>query len=90
MEKDYSMEIYPYLMVGIDLDTADDIVAKRLEQQFWDLSSHIGGCPMFSMDEDENQRLTDELRDAFIKVLEYNGVKIVKKRGKYVRQSTVK
>ena len=87
MEKDYSMAIYPYLMVGIDLDTADDIVAKRLEQQFWELEPYIGGCPMFSTDKEENERLTNELMDAFIKVLEYNGVKIVKKRGKYVRRA---
>lgn len=87
MEKDYSMEIYPYLMVGIDLDTADDIVAKRLEQQFWDIEPFIVGCPMFSTDKEENQRMTDELKEAFIKVLDYNGVKIVKKRGKYVRRA---
>ena len=76
-----------YIMVGIDIDTADNIVSKRLEQQFWDLSSHIGGWPLFSQDEGENERLTDELREAFIKVLDYNGVYITKKRGKYVRQT---
>ena len=75
------------IKVDIDTDTAENILCVVLEQQFWDLSSHIGGWPLFSMDEGENERLTDELRDAFIKVLEYNGVKIVKKRGKYVRRA---
>ena len=88
MEKDYNNVFTgEFVKVGLDIDTAEQIAKKVIEQQFWDLSSHIGGCPMFSMDEDENQRLTDELRDAFIKVLEYNGVYIVKKGGKYVRRS---
>jgi len=76
-----------YIMVGIDIDTADNIVSKRLEDQFWDIEPLIGGCPLFSGDHEENERLTDELKQAFIKVLEYNGVYIVKKRGKYVRQA---
>lgn len=76
-----------YIQVGIDIDTADNIVSKRLEQQFWDIVPDIKGWPLFSADEEENQRMTDELRDAFIKVLEYNGVYIVKKGGKYVRRS---
>ena len=73
--------------VDIDTDTAENIFCVVLEQQFWDLSSHIGGWPIFSQDEGENERLTDELREAFIKVLDYNGVYITKKRGKYVRQT---
>ena len=73
--------------VDIDTDTAENILCVVLEQQFWDLSSHIGGWPIFSQDEGENERLTDELREAFIKVLDYNGVYITKKRGKYVRRS---
>ena len=76
-----------YITVGIDIDTAENITSKVLEEQFWDIEPLIGGCPLFSEDQDENERLTDELRQAFIKVLEYNGVYIVKKRGKYVRQA---
>ena len=79
--------INTYITVGIDIDTAENITAKVLEQQFWELEPHIGGCPMFSTDKEENERMTDELKDAFIKVLEYNGVYIVKKRGKYVRRA---
>jgi hypothetical protein len=77
-----------YITVGIDIDTAENITAKVLEQQFWDIEPLIGGCPLFSEDHEENDRLTEELRDAFVKVLEYNGVYIVKKkRGKYVRRA---
>ena len=76
-----------YIQVGIDIDTANNITTKVLEEQFWDIEPLIGGCPLFSEDQEENERLTDELRQAFIKVLDYNGVYIVKKRGKYVRRS---
>lgn len=73
-----------YIQVGIDIDTANNITTKVLEEQFWDIEPLIGGCPLFSEDQDENERLTDELRDAFVKVLEYNGVYITKEEGKYV------
>ena len=76
-----------YIMVGIDIDTAENITSKVLEEQFWDIEPLIGGCPLFSEDHEENIRLCDELIDAYVKVLDYNGVYIVKKRGKYVRQS---
>ena len=71
------------IKVDIDIDTAENILCVVLKQQFWDLSKNLDGWPMFSNDKEENQRLTVELKEAFIKVLEYNGVYITKKRGKY-------
>lgn len=76
-----------YITVGIDIDTAENITAKVLEHQFWSLDLNGDKCPLFTWEVEENERLTEELRQAFIKVLEYNGVYITKKRGKYVRRA---
>jgi len=64
------------LKVEIDYDSGLSIFGIVLKQQYLDLSPNIGGCPMFSMDEKENQTKYRELKKAFKLVADYNGVKL--------------
>lgn len=60
--------------VDIDIETAENVFCVVLKQQYDGLSSDIGGCPMFSMDEEENKVQFEALKKAFELVMEYNGV----------------
>ena len=67
------------IKVDIDTDTAENIFCVVLKQQYDGLSAYIGsgsaGCPMFSMDEEENKVQYEALKKAFELVMDYNGVK---------------
>lgn len=60
--------------VDIDLDTAENVFCVVLKQQYDGLSADIGGCPMFSMDEEENKVQYEAFKKAFELVMDYNGV----------------
>ena len=64
--------------VDIDIDTAENIFCVVLKQQYDGLSADIGsgsdGCPMFSVDKEENELQYQELKKAFELVMDYNGV----------------
>ena len=62
--------------VDIDIDTAENILCVVLKQQYDELSADIGGCPMFSVDKEENELQYQELKKAFELVADYNGVKL--------------
>lgn len=68
--------INDYIMVGIDIDTATNVLCELLKQQYLDLSPNIGGCPMFSYDKEENNLQFYELKKAFQLVMDYNGCAI--------------
>lgn len=62
------------IKVDIDLDTAENVFCVVLKQQYDGLSADIGGCPMFSMDEEENKVQYEAFKKAFELVMDYNGV----------------
>ena len=64
------------ITVEIDIETADKVFNAVLKSQYGGLSPNIGGCPLFSMDEKENQKQYRELKKAFKLVADYNGVKL--------------
>ena len=66
------------IKVEIDLDTADNIFCVVLKQQYDDLSLDVLGCPLFSMDKEENALQFQELKKAFELVMDYNGVQYEK------------
>jgi hypothetical protein len=64
------------IIVEIDIETADKVFNAVLKSQYKGLSLNIRGCPMFAMDEKENQRQYRAYKKAFKLVAEYNGVKL--------------
>jgi hypothetical protein len=62
------------ILVEINYDGALDVFLGVLKSQYGDLSSNIGGCPMYSYDKEENQREFDKLKEAYHLVMEYNGL----------------
>ena len=62
--------------VDIDIDTAENILCVVLKQQYDGLSADIAGCPLFSVDKEENELQYQELKKAFELVADYNGVKL--------------
>ena len=62
------------ILVEIDYDGALDIFLVVLKSQYGDLSPNIGGCPMFSYDNKENNMKFNELKKAYQLVMEYNGI----------------
>jgi len=64
------------ILVEIDYDGALDVFLGVLKSQYGDLSPNIGGCPMYSYENEENQREFDKLKEAFKLVADYNGVKL--------------
>ena len=66
------------LKVEIDYDSGLSIFGIVLKQQYLDLSPNIGGCPLFSIDKEENKREYQRYKDAFKLVAEYNGIDLRK------------
>ena len=64
------------LKVEIDDETARNIFIVVLKQQFLDLSPYVGGVPMFSYDEKENDNEYARIKEAFELVAEANGVNL--------------
>jgi hypothetical protein len=64
------------IKVEIDIETAEQVFKTVLKSQYKDLSPNIGGCPMFAIDEKENQKQYRAFKRAFKLVAEYNGVKL--------------
>lgn len=62
------------IKVDIDSETAENIFCVVLKQQYDGLSADIGGCPMFSMNEEENKALFEAFKASFELVMDYNGV----------------
>ena len=62
------------IKVDIDIETAENIFGVVLKQQYDGLSADIAGCPMFSMDEEENRVQFEAFKKAFELVMDYNGV----------------
>ena len=62
------------ITVEIDYDSGLFIFGVVLKQQYLDLSPNIGGCPLFSIDKEENNTRYYELRRAYQLVMEYNGI----------------
>lgn len=62
------------IKVDIDIDTAENIFCVVLKQQYDGLSADIGGCPMFSMNEEENKVQFEAFKKAFELIADYNGV----------------
>jgi hypothetical protein len=62
------------LKVEIDEETAHNILCVVLKSQYLDLSPNIGGCPMYSYDNEENNIKFYELKKAYQLVMEYNGI----------------
>ena len=60
--------------VDIDIETAENIFCVVLKQQYDGLSADIGGCPIFSMNEEENKVQFEAFKKAFELVMDYNGV----------------
>ena len=60
--------------VDIDIETAENVFCVVLKQQYDGLSADIAGCPMFSMDEEENRVQFEAFKKAFELVMDYNGV----------------
>ena len=67
------------LKVEIDDETARNIFIVVLKQQFLDLSPYVGGVPVFSYDEKENDNEYARLREAYEFVAEQNGVNLYEK-----------
>ena len=64
------------LKVEIDDETARNIFIVVLKQQFLDLSAYVGGVPVFSYDEKENDNEYARLKEAYELVAEANGVNL--------------
>jgi hypothetical protein len=64
------------ITVEIDIETADKVFNAVLKSQYKGLSPNIRGCPMFAMDEKENQRQYRAYKKAFKLVAEYNAVEL--------------
>ena len=64
------------LKVEIDDETARNIFIVVLKQQFLDLSPYVGGVPVFSYDEKENDNEYARIKEAFELVAEANGVNL--------------
>jgi hypothetical protein len=62
------------ILVEIDYDGALDVFLGVLKSQYGDLSPNIGGCPMYSYDNEENNIKFYELKKAYQLVMEYNGI----------------
>lgn len=62
------------ILVEIDYDGALDVFMEVLKSQYGDLSPNIGGCPMYSYDNEENNIKFYELKKAYQLVMEYNGI----------------
>ncbi len=62
------------ITVEIDYDGALDVFLEVLKSQYGDLSPNIGGCPMYSYDNEENNIKFYELKKAYQLVMEYNGI----------------
>jgi len=62
------------ILVEIDYDGALDVFMGVLKSQYLDLSPNIGGCPMYSYDQEENNIKFYELKKAYQLVMEYNGI----------------
>jgi len=62
------------ILVEIDYDGALDVFLEVLKSQYGDLSPNIGGCPMYSYDQEENNMKFYELKRAYQLVMEYNGI----------------
>ena len=64
------------IKVDIDIDTAENVFCVVLKQQYDGLSPDIGGCPLFSVDKEQNELQYQELKKAFKLVMDYNGVAV--------------
>ena len=62
------------ILVEIDYDGALDVFLEVLKSQYGDLSPNLGGCPMYSYDNEENNIKFYELKRAYQLVMEYNGI----------------
>ena len=62
------------ILVEIDYEGALDVFLGVLKSQYGDLSPNIGGCPMYSYDNEENNMKFYELKKAYQLVMEYNGI----------------
>jgi hypothetical protein len=62
------------MKIEIDYDGALGVFMEVLKSQYGDLSPNIGGCPMYSYDNEENNMKFYELKRAYQLVMEYNGL----------------